>query len=261
VCALSTPKEKSTAVLSAIKRGEGGKPIANANRPFQSEFTRVQAWGKRNEEPQIQIPTVIKWIIPDATCVVVLTATSSVRLAKRNSRLLASSYKNAAAAAAFVVVFARGQNATELLVRMRRRRRDPLFAYIAPPAVFNLARLRLYSQGSKAASAGSFRCHLSATATRCSHAAILIATANRCYLSLDSVWLLPLPSQRYCHSTLPRRHSYCYRYRYRATAATWDCLWCPPSPQREHRRSLELEFVSYIPTPIYNFWFILERLF
>jgi len=184
VCALSTPKEKSTAVLSAIKRGEGGKPIANANRPFQSEFTRVQAWGKRNEEPQIQIPTVIKWIIPDATCVVVLTATSSVRLAKRNSRLLASSYKNAAAAAAFVVVFARGQNATELLVRMRRRRRDPLFAYIAPPAVFNLARLRLYSQGSKAASAGSFRCHLSATATRRSHAAILIATATATALPL-----------------------------------------------------------------------------
>ena len=125
MCALSTPKEKSTAVLSAIKRGEGGKPIANANRPFQSEFTRVQAWGKRNEEPQIQIPTVIKWIIPDATCVVVLTANSSVCSRKRSSLLLASSDKNAVAAAAgFVVAFARGQNATRLLVRMRRGRRD-----------------------------------------------------------------------------------------------------------------------------------------
>ena len=65
------------------------------------------------------------WIIPDGTCVVVLTATSSVCLTKRNSLLLASSNKKAvAAAAAFVVAFARDQNAIELLVRMRRGRRD-----------------------------------------------------------------------------------------------------------------------------------------
>ena len=44
--------------------------------------------------------------------------------------------------------------------------------------MLNQARLRLYSHGSKAASAGFFRCYFSATATRCSHAAILIATAT-----------------------------------------------------------------------------------
>ena len=42
VCALSTPEEKTpTAALRATKRGR--KPIAN--RPYQPEFTGIEAWG------------------------------------------------------------------------------------------------------------------------------------------------------------------------------------------------------------------------
>ena len=51
--ALSTPKEKTpTAALRAAKRG----PKPSANRPFEPKFTGIKAWGKRNEEPPIQIP-------------------------------------------------------------------------------------------------------------------------------------------------------------------------------------------------------------
>ena len=71
--ALSNPKEITpTAALRAAKRGRK----ADASRPVQPEFAGIKALGKRSEKPQIQISTVItRWIIPDATCVVVLAAT------------------------------------------------------------------------------------------------------------------------------------------------------------------------------------------
>jgi len=49
-----------------------------------------------SEESQIQMPTVIRWVIANATCVVVLNATTSVFLTERNCRVLASSDHNAA---------------------------------------------------------------------------------------------------------------------------------------------------------------------
>jgi len=50
--AASTPKETTpTAASRAANRGRE----AIANKPIQPEFTRIKAWGERNEEPQIKI--------------------------------------------------------------------------------------------------------------------------------------------------------------------------------------------------------------
>ena len=54
--ALRTLKEKTpTAALEAAKRGRK----AGDNRPFEPEFTGIKARRERNDEPQIQIPTLI----------------------------------------------------------------------------------------------------------------------------------------------------------------------------------------------------------